>query len=288
MILAAFTVIASIPLYSTFTGHLSISYLPLLILVPIILYVTKESAEDRAPTSFSNYQLSLLTLIGLLGFVVLFLGPEGSIVYYTQYLLLFCFIVPAIIAILAFKIPFRNLGFRANRTDLKVAILCGIIYGVLVFLMVGYGEFNAILDIFGPYTRFIPSVLPQAIVLACIISIFGIALPEEFFFRTLLQSSFSERLGSVHGILLASLVFGLFHVPTNFMVYYMIYGDSAASLLYALIITFIAQSQVGLILGIAWHRTRSLMLPVTLHAIHDIIEMLPLFIVMFLPGFVHF
>ncbi|MGY5872987.1 MAG: hypothetical protein RTV72_12130 [Candidatus Thorarchaeota archaeon] len=46
----------------------------------------------------------------------------------------------------------------------------------------------------------------------------------------------------------------------------------------SLLMSLLFQAQIGLVLGVSYEWTKSLVMPVSLHAIHDIIEMLPFFI----------
>ena len=53
----------------------------------------------------------------------------------------------------------------------------------------------------------------------------------------------------------------------------------ADALMFAILFSFVYQAQVGLIFGIAWQRSRSLVLPVSLHLVHNMVEMAPVFLI---------
>jgi membrane protease YdiL (CAAX protease family) len=91
------------------------------------------------------------------------------------------------------------------------------------------------------------------------------AFTEEFFFRGVLQSRLSRWLGKVPGLLIASLLFGLYHLPYAYLSpRWPSHGDMAAALSAAL-----GQGIIGgLILGTVYARARgNLLAPVLVHAL---------------------
>jgi membrane protease YdiL (CAAX protease family) len=133
------------------------------------------------------------------------------------------------------------------------------------------------------------ALIPVVFLFGFLFSLVAAALPEELIFRTVLQSYFSERWGRRMGILTASLIFGLAHILANIAMYQSFFGIYALTpyiLGYAFAHSFIFQAQFGLIFGVAYERTRSLLLPVMLHAIHNAVELLPYFLGLFLGIFI--
>jgi hypothetical protein len=62
------------------------------------------------------------------------------------------------------------------------------------------------------FIRFKPGLPPAAnIVAGLLITFFFVAIPEEFFFRGLLQNLLEPRLGKTRALLVAATVFGLSH-----------------------------------------------------------------------------
>ncbi|MFW9850076.1 MAG: lysostaphin resistance A-like protein, partial [Candidatus Thorarchaeota archaeon] len=269
---------------SNFAEHLPISYGALLIIVPLIAYLTVNVSENRNLPTFSRNALVIIFILGILGITIVTTSPTMGVLDWNIFN--FLFLVPIFLTLVVFKIPRKDLGFRGSIRDVKYSVLLGVIYGALVFLAVGYNELIEFLKWTEPYDPDIIPVLPQSIMLASLIAVMFIALPEEFFFRVIVQSGLSERIGAARGLLLASLIFGLFHIPANFMFYFAYFGNIELSVASAILVSFIAQSQIGIILGVAWYRTRSLVLPVTLHAVHDIVEMLPVFIALSLGAII--
>lgn len=83
---------------------------------------------------------------------------------------------------------------------------------------------------------------------------------EEFFFRAFIQTRFSIILKSkIGGILITALLFGLIHIP-NIMQWYP--GTTVAE---AFCRAFFVQTFLGLIFGVLWERTRSLIPCVFVH-----------------------
>lgn len=91
---------------------------------------------------------------------------------------------------------------------------------------------------------------------ALLVTFFFVAIPEELFFRGLLQNLLEPRLGYRGSLLLTSAVFGLSHfnkpVPFNFR--------------YVLLATI-----AGIFYGRAWHDRRRLLSSATTHALVDVI-----------------
>ncbi len=84
---------------------------------------------------------------------------------------------------------------------------------------------------------------------------------EEFFFRTFIQTRFSAILKSkTSGVLITALLFGLLHIP-NIMRWY-----PGTTLAQAFCRAFFVQTFLGLILGVLWARTRSLIPGIFLHS----------------------
>jgi membrane protease YdiL (CAAX protease family) len=83
--------------------------------------------------------------------------------------------------------------------------------------------------------------------------IFFVALVEEPLFRSLLQQTFVQRSGPVVGILITSIIFGVMHSG---------YVNG-----YELLFAFGA----GLVLGVAFYKTKNLPFVVTIHAVNNIL-----------------
>jgi len=84
--------------------------------------------------------------------------------------------------------------------------------------------------------------------------IFFVALIEELLCRSLLQQALVERSGAVPAILITSVIFGAMHAG------YYLNG-------YELLFAFGA----GLVLGVAFYKTKNLPLVVTINAVADIL-----------------
>jgi membrane protease YdiL (CAAX protease family) len=101
-----------------------------------------------------------------------------------------------------------------------------------------------------------------------------VGLVEEFFFRALLQTRLARLTGSeLSGVIAASVLFGLVHVPGLYLRTAATQEALAASpslasaLAYSILITSVA----GFFLGILWARTRNLAVVVVVHAAGDLI-----------------
>lgn len=101
-----------------------------------------------------------------------------------------------------------------------------------------------------------------------------VGLVEEFFFRALLQTRVSRLTGSeLSGVVAASVLFGLIHVPGLYL-RTAVTGEGLAaspSLAGALAYSILVTSVAGFFLGILWARTRNLGVVVIVHAAVDLI-----------------
>jgi membrane protease YdiL (CAAX protease family) len=109
----------------------------------------------------------------------------------------------------------------------------------------------------------------EIIVLGVIIQFFLVLLlnvvPEELAFRGLLQDRLVFLVGDQErGLLLTSILFALFHVPA------MVITESAGFIpLMAVPFCLVVFSPMGLTLGILYHRSKSLMMPIAIHTLHN-------------------
>lgn len=92
---------------------------------------------------------------------------------------------------------------------------------------------------------------------ATVVPLLCAALPEEIVFRGLLQTRLEAVLGRVPALVLASLLFTLWHLPTRYLLSSGVEG-TAGDLGSVLLGTGLPVFLVGLIFGWAWDRWRSL------------------------------
>jgi membrane protease YdiL (CAAX protease family) len=86
-------------------------------------------------------------------------------------------------------------------------------------------------------------------------------LPEEFFYRVFVQTRLSQVLRSrLGGILITSLLFGLTHIP------HVLKWSPGMTLSEAFCSAFFIQGFVGLLYGVLWERTRSLIPGTIVHS----------------------
>jgi membrane protease YdiL (CAAX protease family) len=99
-------------------------------------------------------------------------------------------------------------------------------------------------------------------------------LCEEFLFRVVLQTRLAAVLKSELGaICLGSLLFGLAHAPGLYLrgASLMEGADAHPTMLWAIAYSVAIISPAGLLFGVLWSRTRSLVLVVALHALTDLL-----------------
>jgi len=144
----------------------------------------------------------------------------------------------------------RGLGgvgydFRARARDLLIGVR-------------EFGYFAPIAILLGLRIHFITphAVAPPAlsVLAALLVTLFFVAIPEELFFRGLLQNLLEPRVGYPGTLLVASVVFGLSHFnkPGPFNLRYVVLGTIA-----------------GVFYGRAWHDRRRVAASATTHAMVD-------------------
>lgn len=246
-----------------------------LILILVILAIPENRETEIGVPGISIGTLSLLLIIALLGLVIGFLS--GSFYLSNLANFGFMFVIPILTLVYILKVDQTRLGLSAGSSVSRTwTIIIGVLYGVFVWFLIGMNELLEALLHYLPsswYHYIVPAILLATVVILC-----AVAIPEEFLFRGVLQPAMTDRFGRVSGIMVSSLIFGLFHIPANYVMYINILPFWTDALFASVLMAFLFQTQVGLVLGVAYERTKSLLMPISLHAIHDIIELFPYFI----------
>ncbi|MHA2135469.1 MAG: CPBP family intramembrane glutamic endopeptidase [Candidatus Thorarchaeota archaeon] len=280
-------IVLGIPAVTTFDLYSPAIGLVLpLIFIPVLLLIT-ETQSDSEPLGLGYALLFMVLTIDLIGIVlsIIFTVPI------TENLLpiLTGFAIPFVLLVLVVRVPLKRLGFSGgNVRNIVGTIVLSLALGALVFMLIGFNELMAAIDeimriVSGPVLRDIRQLgmLTQAILFG-LPALVLISISEEFLYRAVLQTSLTDRLGVMRGILLASLIFGMVHIPANLVVYAYITSSFEVALFQAVTMSFLLQAQGGLLFGVAWERTRSLILPVSLHTTNNVVVMMPVFLFMML------
>jgi membrane protease YdiL (CAAX protease family) len=112
----------------------------------------------------------------------------------------------------------------------------------------------------------------SSFLISFVFAVFTASFVEEFFFRGILQSRFAAYLGSEwRGLLIASFLFGLIHLP---MYYYSPFEPTHGNLIWSISSIVTEQMVAGILLGIVWMRTHTLIAPVLLHGFINAMAMM--------------
>lgn len=112
--------------------------------------------------------------------------------------------------------------------------------------------------------RYLNMQMVEFVPLAVGFSLLTAALPEEIFFRYFLQRRLTRVFNDFNGILLASLLFALYHYPfALWMADWPTYGKP----LYALAYVLDQKMVLGILFGIVYFKTSSLLAAVTGHTL---------------------
>jgi membrane protease YdiL (CAAX protease family) len=148
----------------------------------------------------------------------------------------------------------------------KTLILCAII-GVFLVPTV----FNE--NIANRHTNALGGSIVYIIVFAIVFIL--TAIPEEFFFRALLQTRIEKVTNSpITGIIIASLVFAAYHIP-----YRLLSSNSLTygSIGYTIFSVLSQQFLMGIFLGIWWKKTRNVFSVSFIHAFYNAFFLLDMF-----------
>jgi len=181
----------------------------------------------------------------------------------------FLVIVPFALLILTRR---QRLGLKATlhsvgitRAGLKEAVNLAVIVGLLcipVLYVVGNQQRAAVqMVLHNPLQAILP------LLVSFVLALLTAGFVEEFFFRGVLQSRLAICVGSeVHGLLAASLLFGLFHLP---MYFFSPFEPTHSSFIWSLASVITEQAVIGVLLGVLWLRTHNLVAPILVHAFID-------------------
>ncbi|MGE0931054.1 CPBP family intramembrane glutamic endopeptidase [Peijinzhouia sedimentorum] len=103
-----------------------------------------------------------------------------------------------------------------------------------------------------------------SLVLALIIPFFTAALPEELFYRVMLQTRIEKKFGWLISILLSSILFALFHFPSRYVLASGVEG-LAGDFTSVMVGTILPSFILGMVFGFLWNRYRNIYLLLALH-----------------------
>lgn len=154
------------------------------------------------------------------------------------------------------RITITNKNRKQGYKELSIILFCFLIgfllnYNYLDVLISGVTSFSN-----GIVSRLIAGLL---------IPLVSAAIPEEFFYRYILQTRIEKVFGWIPGILLSSIMFSLFHFPSRYILSTST-GAGNASSIHIIISTIILPSfLIGLILGFLWYKFRNVFMLISFH-----------------------
>lgn len=170
--------------------------------------------------------------------------PNLHITWHTLFVLIY---VILLFGLIFYQPQYAKLGTSFTKKDFRYFIsllLIGLIL-MLVFVKLGIFTFSLNYNLWHSILIFL--------------SILVIISPaEEIIFRGIIQAHFANYMGIVGGIIAASLVFGLSHLPNG--------AEGWALSLWNWKFAFVATIG-GVLFGIAFANSSSILMPVILHAI---------------------
>jgi len=270
-----------IPYLSTFSYHSPLAVFALLLFAPLLLIMTEKTPHEDEGMGLGYDKIVLLLVLEMVGIVLALFLPLPW--YLNPATFIVTFLIPLCVTLFVLKIPRNRLGFTGLEVrNVLGSLILTLAYAMLIFIAYGFNELVGGVEFFQTHHSVDPVIslshIPLAVLYSIPVLLFLAAIPEEFMFRTLIQTNLTEKHGPLLGVLASSLIFGLFHIPVNYLTYLVFTPVPADALILAILFSFVYQAQVGLIFGIAWQRSRSLVLPVSLHLVHNMVEMAPVFL----------
>ncbi len=243
----------------------------------LTIFLTRNRLPESSLPSL-NAREGWLALAWYAVFVGVSLATAGGNVFGNEFMKYLWFIVLPIVMLYflrgrqGFRELLRSIGLR--REGLGRSLLLGLLVYIVVF-----GGFI----FFMPDTQMdklrelaqTPAKLLLVIPLGFGFALITAAFTEEVFFRGVLQTRLASLMRSeVRGLLAASLLFGLYHLP---YAYFSESWPAHGNILWALSSVIAEQAVTGIILGVLWMRTRNLAAPILLHALINTLPILTMF-----------
>ncbi len=219
--------------------------------IPIIERISSNLEKNDITThnEISEVLIVLFLSMGaILFFRVLFIinNPLFDIIWKNFFMVILPFVL------------FRKYGlssFGISKINLKKHM---IISGTLI-LVIG-SIFTVMYFSIHPFSNL--SIFIQYVISGFVFYLLAAGLPEEFVFRVFIQTRLTNLTKSFYvGIMVSSLIFGLFHVPILFLYTH--------DLVLSVVNSIVFQAVVGIVLGYLWERTKNIIEPILFHAAID-------------------
>lgn len=243
----------------------------------IVIVLTRNRVPEPVLSSYEARE-GWAVLAWYAVFVGVSLGTAGGDIFGNEFMKYLWFIVLPIVAMYFlrgrqdFRGLLRSIGFRREglgRSLLVALLVYAIMFAGIIFFMPDT-QISKLQELAQT-----PAKLMLLIPLGFGFALITAAFTEEVFFRGMLQMRLSAMMRSeVRGLLAASLLFGLYHLP------YAYFSESwppHGNITWALSSVIAEQAVTGIILGVLWMRTRNLAAPVLLHALVNTLAILTMF-----------
>jgi membrane protease YdiL (CAAX protease family) len=234
---------------------------------------TLESVIQTDPTPSGRRKVRAAAVaVGLLISALIFSTITGVIALIPVFMLELDFMSAPVVSglLIAGQLGFLVVAYLyARRYDLRVPIalptrsdLGYTVGGVIAALVVATAVTSA-LDQIGllPESVFEDLAVadPMVLIALAVLSVVVIAPVEEYLFRGVIQGRLRRSFGAIGAIFGASLLFGALHVPN--------YGGTALAIVSGALLI----ATVGVVFGILYERTANLVVPVTAHAVYNVV-----------------
>lgn len=202
-----------------------------------------------------NYKQELYIMLGYFVIYLIFqiINQKMTIIPADFVNIVLLFILPIIIlkVISGKKIKRDNVNTNLSNTILNTIITCTVISTLMANKFIGFMNDNE-LSLMNVMMSFI---------LTLVVVFILTGIPEEYFFRMILQTRLEKLLNGASGVLITSILFAIYHIPYRLYQY----GSLKLSILTVITEQFI----IGILLGYCWQKTRSLSSIAFIHSFYN-------------------
>lgn len=220
----------------------------LMTLIIVIIACYRESSDIK---DIKNYRrdIYIFGLYFIIYYIFIIINVKYSLIptdYINFILLLFvpCFITRAL------GYEFIDLGFTTK--NIKKTLILSIVSIVIITIFISTITFREyIID-----NKI--SIMSGIVVyiIAFVMAFILVGIPEEFFFRVILQTRIEKLFNNaIDGVIISSIIFAIYHIP-----YRLLQNNSLTygSLINTIFSVIAQQFLVGLFLGLVWRKTKNI------------------------------
>ena len=218
-------------------------------IVIVACYRENKDIEDVGVSKNYKRDIYIFGLYFILYYVFMIINIQYSFTptdYINFILLLF---IPCFMA-RVFGYKFTDLGFKVK--NIKKTLILSIVSAGIITVFISTITFKQY--IFDNKTSITSGIVVY--IIAFVMAFILAGIPEEFFFRVILQTRIEKLFNNaIDGVIISSIVFAIYHIP-----YRLLQNNSLTygSLINTIFSVITQQFLIGLFLGVVWRKTKNI------------------------------